>query len=266
MTQQELTSELHNRALDLGKCFHRICVENAIPYYMLGGSMLGAVRHKGFIPWDDDMDFGVEREYFDKLIEILNKQLPEIYRIISKDNVKGFYGGFIKIEDARTLVKERLTDFKYGVSIDVFPLDRTNNDFSFFSKNKIINTLYKLQNYRFYWLKEYSFPKRLISLFLHIIHFPCNKHFIYRIINKHLLTNNGDYIANHYGAWGMKETVAVKTMGEPTLYNFEDTQFYGVENYDDYLISLYGNNYMQLPPEDKRLIHITEIKVLSSYN
>ena len=171
MKQQELTSLLHKRALNLGKCFHSICEENTIPYYMLGGSMLGAVRHKGFIPWDDDMDFGVERKYFDKLKDVLEKQLPQNYRMISKDNVKGFYGGFIKIEDKTTLVKEQLTDFEYGVSIDVFPLDRTNNNFSLFSRNKIINTLYKLQNYRFYSLKNYSLSKRCISIFLHIIHF-----------------------------------------------------------------------------------------------
>ena len=102
MTQQELTLELHRRALALGKCFHSICEKNSIPYYMLGGSMLGAVRHKGFIPWDDDMDFGVEREYFNKLLQILNEQLPENYRLVSKDNVKGFYGGFVKLEDRQT--------------------------------------------------------------------------------------------------------------------------------------------------------------------
>lgn len=262
MKGQELTLELHRRALALGKCFHRICEKNSIPYYMLGGSMLGAVRHKGFIPWDDDMDFGVEREYFNKLVQILNEQLPENYRLVSKDNVKGFYGGFIKIEDRQTLVKEHLTDFEYGVSIDIFPLDRTNNNFSLFSKNRIINTLYKIHSYRFYNLKNYSLSKRCISKLLHIIHFPFNKDFIYKIIDKHLLKDKGDYLANHYGAWGMKETVHKDTMGKPILYDFEDTRFYGAENYKDYLTSLYGEDYMILPPEEKRKIHITEMKII----
>ncbi len=262
MTKQEMTSELHKRALELGKCFHNICVENSIPYYMLGGSMLGAVRHKGFIPWDDDMDFGVERKYFDKLTDALNTQLPENYRLISKDNVAGFFGGFVKMEDRQTLIKEKFADFEYGVSIDIFPLDRTNNNFSLFSCNRIINTLYKIQNYRCYHLEDYSFVKRCISQVLHLLHFPPDKHFIYKLINTHLLKDKGSCLANHYGAWGMKETVHRDVMGKPTLYGFEDTKFYGAENYDEYLTALYGKDYMVLPPEDKRHIHITEIKII----
>ena len=68
--------EIHLTLLDIAKEFDRICVKHNIPYYMIGGTMLGAVRHKGFIPWDDDMDFGVPVEYYEELQRILDKELP----------------------------------------------------------------------------------------------------------------------------------------------------------------------------------------------
>ena len=76
--------EAHHILLDIAKAFTKVCDENNIPYYMLGGTMLGAVRHKGFIPWDDDMDFGVPREYYDLLINVLEKELPSPYRCCLK--------------------------------------------------------------------------------------------------------------------------------------------------------------------------------------
>lgn len=254
ITIQEL-QRVHNYVLDIAKEFHNICEANNISYYMLGGSMLGAVRHKGFIPWDDDMDFGVLRDDFERLKIILQSTLSKNLRLVSKESTPEFYGGFIKIEDTRTLIQENLSDFAFGANIDIFPLDKTNGDFSLFSANKKINTLYKIHNYRFHTLTNYSFAKRVISKTLHIIHFPKNKFQVFKIIEKKYLKRTGDFLANHYGAWGMKETIKEDVMGKPTLYDFEDTQFYGVEYYDSYLKSLYGN-YNILPPEDKRETHI----------
>ena len=72
--------EIHARVLAIAKEFDKICTRHQIPYYMLGGTMLGAIRHKGFIPWDDDMDFGVPIAYYDQLEEILKEELPSNYR------------------------------------------------------------------------------------------------------------------------------------------------------------------------------------------
>lgn len=262
MESQDLIKNIHKIVLDLGKEFHNICTQNSIPYCMLGGSMLGAVRHKGFIPWDDDMDFGVERKYFAQLISILQKQLPENLRLISKENTPNFYGGFIKIENSKTLVKERLSCFNYGVTIDIFPLDMTNENLSFFSYNHIINTLYKIQNYRFYHLEDYGIMKNSISKLLHFLHFPPNKNFIYKIIDNHLLKNKGEYFANHYGAWGMKEIVKKEFITEPILYNFEDTKFWGTAKPKEYLTCLYGEEYMTLPPKEKQVFHIIDLQYI----
>ena len=88
--------------LNIGKIFHEICVKNGIPYYIIGGTQLGAVRHKGFIPWDDDVDFGVPRKYYDNLVPVLEKELDPIYRVLTYKNVSEPFD-FMKVENTTTL-------------------------------------------------------------------------------------------------------------------------------------------------------------------
>ena len=77
MRQIRNVEEIHHILLNIAAAFHQICIKHDIPYCMLGGTMLGAVRHKGFIPWDDDMDFAVPREYYEKIIELLEQELQQ---------------------------------------------------------------------------------------------------------------------------------------------------------------------------------------------
>ncbi len=243
--------------LNIAKAFHKICISNNIPYYMLGGTQLGAVRHKGIIPWDDDMDFGVPREYFEKLKLILTNELEEPYRVVSLDNTTKYYAGFLKIEDTRTIIEFEYQDdiYQYGVNIDIFPLDKTNGKVGAFSRNNLICQLYKVENYRFLKVKNSGRLKQFISVMLKVVLPFLDKRTIHNIIEHRLLSKDGDYYANYYGAWGLREIVDVSCFGTPTLYEFETEQFYGVANPDQYLTSLYGE-YMQLPPEDKRHTHI----------
>lgn len=254
MKQITDAKELHGILLDMGKEFHRICTENSIPYYMLGGTMLGAVRHKGFIPWDDDMDFGVPREHFEKLKDVLKKELDSKYSVRTVLDSKALLMDIVKIMDNRTVLKELYKENvkDNAINIDIFPLDRTT------SKNgncKKINKLMIFQSYRFLSVKSRPLIKKIIAIALKVVFFWMNKRMVIRYINQHLIEKEGPYISNVYGAWGPKETVLREVMGTPILYNFVDTQFYGVEHSDTYLKSLYGD-YMQLPPENKRHLHL----------
>ena len=257
MKQNHVTlQECHKILLKIAKEFHNICEAHNIPYYMLGGTQLGAVRHRGMIPWDDDMDFGVPREYFEQLKHILSTELQPSYNVISIDTTTQYYGGFIKIEDSNTVV-ETLKDssFPLGLNIDIFPLDRTNGNVGLFSRNNLILLLYKIENYRFGKTRGEGFLKWFISKMLKVCLPLLDRKTIYNIIDRHLLVGKGEYIANYYGAWGYKEIVKADYFGVPTLYDFEDKKFYGVQYPDKYLAHLYGD-YMQLPPEEKRHTHI----------
>lgn len=246
--------ELHEILLDIAKAFHEICVSSQIPYYMLGGTMLGAVRHQGFIPWDDDMDFGIPRPYFCKAVKVLREKLPSNLSIYTIDDY-ATTTGIIKIADNRTTQNAILAqnkDANIGINIDVFPLDYA---FSPTNPGRLINMMITIQRYRLLKSSFRSLSKKCIALLAKFLLFFSSRRFIIDIIEKYMLPTSGDYIANYYGAWGQKETVKKEFMGTPILYKFESAEFYGVEKADSYLTALY-KNYMQLPPKEKRHLHI----------
>ena len=122
-------NELQNRVLSVGKEFKRVCDENNLRYFMSCGTLLGAVRHKGFIPWDDDMDFYMPRSDYLKLIE-LDKDGVFQEKFIFKhwNKTKNYIWNFGKLEDITTTAIESTiannnVDYKSGVGIDIFILD-----------------------------------------------------------------------------------------------------------------------------------------------
>lgn len=257
-----LTIELlHHRLLEIAAEFHKLCVDNNIPYYMLGGSMLGAVRHNGFIPWDDDMDFGVPREFFEKFIALASKHLPPQYSVLTYKNSESMILGFAKISDNNTVIVEQFStkkERKLGVNVDVFPLDHSSNKKGVFTRNYLIRSLIKLQKIVHVDASNRSLPKKLFAIFVQFL-LPINKMIIIDYIERNLLKrcympNAYSSFSNYYGAWGLRETIRKDIFGKPTLYKFCDLELFGPSEYDEYLSELYGD-YMKLPPEEKQHLH-----------
>lgn len=253
--------EVHQHILRIAKEFDKICTRYHIPYYMIGGTMLGAIRHKGFIPWDDDMDFGVPIEYYDLLESVLLKDLPSPYRCCTFKNHPGVLHNYIKIEDQTTCVDDIAFnlpfDQKLGLNIDIFPL----NICSFGGK------------------KEKQLRKKVVLLgraFMHSASHPQSKirsflKFILQAISggtpEKLQTeierrlydiHKGNCRGNLLGRWGGKEIIPLEWYGEGIRYAFEDTSFVGIKDYDKYLTRLYGD-YMSLPPMDQRVAHVNNV-------
>lgn len=252
--------ELHQLTLNISKEFHKVCEKHHIPYYMLYGTMLGAKRHQGFIPWDDDMDFGVKFEYYDKLVEALKEDLPERFRCVTRYDRQGAVGGFLKIEDTHTIVKEksRLHDEdNTGVFIDVFLLYPCSGNKSWLSRSGLIKLCTLIQAYRFYSKKE---PKwqLLVSKVTKACFFWLKKPSMINFYERELVPNNGDYMSTYSSVYNLKDIIDINIYGKPQLYRFEDTYLYGVEDDDKYLHHLYGN-YMQMPPEDQRRFHLSKV-------
>ena len=250
--------EAHDLLLCIAKQFATICNNNRIPYYMLGGTMLGAVRHKGFIPWDDDMDFGVPRSYFNQLIQLLDKDLPAPYRCLTYKNHPGVYSAIIKLDDSRTVVIDpnvrEPIDRQIGLSIDIFPLDYCNiNDV----KIKRIFRLWLIYQYIYVGNSGGSRWKNMIKDVLSTI-CPISRE---TMLNKmHSLIKyleEGPYLANIFGAWKYKEFIPKEWYGDKNEYAFEDTFFYGLKEYDKYLCQMYGD-YMT-PPVGDRHIHLENV-------
>lgn len=243
--------EIHSRLLLMVKDFHRVCEENNIRYYIVGGTALGARRHKGFIPWDDDLDVGVPREDFERL-SMLEGALPDYLEMKWYRNTERSPFQFIKLIDNRTtLIEQQYADYVEGLYIDIFPLDGVKNE-------GIIERL----RWRWIWTlhtaiivncstKKYGMPKKLISKF--IKRMDLNK--LHERLDRELKSEafeKSEIFANFLGAWGEKEIIPKGILGKPTLYDFEDTQLCGPEYIDEYLTHLYGD-FMRLPPENERV-------------
>ena len=248
---------IHARVLAIAKEFDRICTKHGIPYYMLGGTMLGAIRHKGFIPWDDDMDFGVPIAYYDQLEEVLKEELPSKYRCCTHKNHPCVIHNYLKIEDRETVLDDRVRfslplSEQLGVNIDVFPLCRCKLDDPIMKKVTYYKTL--LGSFMNSRSTPNSLPKYIVKTFLRFI---AGRSPI-KVNNKMDLllheADTGDCLGNLLGHWGTKEIIPFDWYGSDVRYRFEDTSFVGLKSYDQYLTKLYGN-YMQLPPEEKRVPH-----------
>ena len=163
---------VHYHLLGIAKEFDRVCSTFGIPYYMAYGTMLGAIRHGGFIPWDDDMDFVVPIEYYHQLINCLEANLSYPYKCRTYKNSKAVIHCFIKIEDQRTIADNATIDLpteeKIGINIDIFPLNRYE---SLNYRIKTVQRMIHLLGAAFSISKEHNtlfnkFSKRLLKCLL----------------------------------------------------------------------------------------------------
>ena len=258
MKKKITITQVHKCCLDIALEFDRICKENGIPYYMLGGTMLGAIRHKGFIPWDDDMDFGIPREYYSKFMMIAEDELKQPYKFLYVNNSDYAILGIGKISDQSTEIEDDFTvksEEKLGVNIDVFPLDPANGNTKPFSRNWYVRSLFRFQKLLFIDPGQRPMHTKILAIICQRL-FKIKRDSIINYLCRYLSTPilNPTHYANHFGAWGYKEIVDMEIFGTPTLYKFENAEFYGVSQYDRYLNKLYGD-YMQLPPEGARHTH-----------
>lgn len=251
--------EIQQHLIGIAKEFDRICSKHSIPYYMLYGTMLGAVRHNGFIPWDDDMDFGVPIEYYKELTTILEKELTYPYRCCTYKNDPSSILVFIKIEDHSTImVKDTLRvpdEQQMGVNIDIFPLNKCNTgDWG----PAILKRLSLLLGGAFTNSKNNKgFSRRFIKA---VLRFAVGGKPIYlqRLIERIMYrVNKGNRIGFILCA-GTRNTVPVELYGKGKRYVFEDTTFVGPINSHDYLTHIFGD-YMQLPPENERPSHADNV-------
>lgn len=253
--------EARRYMLDLSLELHRICTENGIPYYMAFGTMLGAIRHKGFIPWDDDMDFIVPCEYRDKFVEAAKNLAPH-YRLLSRYNTD-YPILFLKIEDTRTEVHEvrRRADASHviGINIDIFFMSKCTSDCSklrgLFRKKHVVN--YVLSE-AFVQMEE-GLLKRCLRRLIRMVYNTDKdrQHLLDKVVainEKIAQTGDDARIQQTQGAYSDDCVIPCEVYGTPTLYKFEDIELYGPQDYDKYLSVTYGD-YMKLPPEGKREYH-----------
>ncbi len=259
MKEIQSINEIHQILIGIANAFADVCKRHDIPYFMIGGTMLGAIRHKGFIPWDDDMDFGVYSEDYERLMACLKEDLPYPYRCISFENCEYVKYPFFKIEDRTTCVKDKTVDLSMdempGLNIDIFPVfpcrKKSIKSFLIFSRMKLVSLLFLESS-------SNSRIKKTVRTILRFLFSGVKKEQWLRKLLSTAYSLRGNYRGNLFGRWKNKETFPEKIYASLQLYPFGETAFYGIKDYDVYLHQMYGD-YMTLPAEDKRLVHIDNI-------
>lgn len=246
--------------LDILKTFDSFCQKNNLKYSLFFGTLLGAVRHKGFIPWDDDLDVCMPRNDYNKLIELWNNSLEtKGYILQNKENSPLFTQTYTKIRKDHTTFVE--TEFEkglyhHGIYVDVFPMDKIPTGFI---KKKIY--LWKSLKYLLF-TREYAdsksnpLVKAVSNLMLHMVTGEKRKaarHKIYKYIEKNnKKIDNYQYI--HISTFNEIKFHYKKDIFDSTVpVQFENDLFYCFEDWDYVLRTLYGD-YMQLPPKEKQVL------------
>lgn len=267
MLKQIDITECHRQLLHIAIAFDKLCQKHHIPYYMLGGTMLGSIRHQGFIPWDDDMDFGIPRPFFQKFISIAKEELPASLELIGRNDSEAMKKGFVKMQLKGSKLFEKVfgeqkEGFYNGIAIDIFPLDGADSE-SFFGKlhSRIAFLLERIHEGKFCTLSIRKGGKKWVAALIKALPFRERDlaDFIDQWIQKPDYSTSKQ-VSNYYGHWKEREIMDKSILGEPVYYPFESIRLLGAERYDDYLKSLYGD-YMKLPPVDQQITHADEMYI-----
>ncbi|MBQ9636512.1 MAG: LicD family protein [Prevotella sp.] len=258
------TADIQGVSLDILRDVHQFCVENDIKYTLQGGTLLGAVRHRGFIPWDDDIDIAMPRPDYERFIH--SYQSKKGYKVISRElpNSKNVMVGYARIcEMEKTYVDTSFipwTDEKTGVWIDLFPLDGAENDLNAF-KRRIkrmkftlfqVNTLRTVHNS----FSDVSGYKKKVNLFIKKIVAPfCSIHAIDTFIEqcKKMSYDEANYYSNlSFLNYGIRERHRKDVLEETMPIPFGEEHFFIMKGYDEALRDKFGD-YMALPPKEKQI-------------
>ncbi len=255
----ELTNEqlqqLKECERDMLAAFVAVCNKHKIKYFLQGGTLLGAVRHQGFIPWDDDVDVSLPRDEYERFVAVAQRELPSYYFLQTKDTDPEYPNNFAKIRDSRTTFIEtsaRKLNINHGAYIDIFPIDYYPDGF----KAKIFEIKKKFLTWRIntaFYMPEMSLKSKIATLISCIL-YPSRRKAIEKREKLFSCVPVSQRVVNNSGAWLEKEIIPREWCEESVEMTFEGIKVQGSAKYDEWLTYVYGD-YMQLPPEEERKGH-----------
>lgn len=252
--------KLHEVEVEILDEVDSFCKKNNIKYCLCGGTLLGAIRHKGFIPWDDDIDIIMFREDYDKFIKEYSKIKDGKYFVQSYETDNNFWQMFAKVRKKNTLFNEKRfehLDVNKEISIDIFPVDNapdTGYDTIKYRANmiKVFNSAVMLK-LKMKKLNECNFKVLTWCLSFFPIKFLNKK--LYKWITKDKDLDS-KYCVSYCSTYSIRREYVLKEQFFPFGEALFEGKKYPIPNhYKEYLTSLYGDDYMKLPPKEKRVNH-----------
>ena len=242
-----------------------ICRANNIKYSLIAGTLLGAVRHKGFIPWDDDIDIAMTRKNYQMFVEYCATHGTTFeLKCLEMDRQYNYL--FAKACNKDTVVVEKIgnrSQCSYGVFVDIFPMDYIGDTFEEAKKNVDIMKLNRSLIIAYNWKKFQRNPRN--SIWKEPIRFAF--YLITRAINiKNIEKKTEDFYINlsrsktKYIADAVDNGYSYKAIFPSDLFEkyieveFEEDRYFAIQGYESWLKQTYGN-YMELPPTEKQISH-----------
>lgn len=266
MDIKDIKKEWNATILDILKAFMKICKDNGLTYYCCAGTAIGAVRHHGIIPWDDDIDVIMPRPDYDRLLEIAKAADFGKYEIITPYDDETYPLYFSKLSNRNTtLIEDRQIPCVIGLYVDIFPLDATDDDVAKAKRlkdryTKIINRLNAVSTHNTFGeylsllKKKEEWGRFAIKTLAFFCRSAVRRHLIRQMDR---LSHLYDYekaknVQVYTGSYGHREVFPKAWLGKGKEFPFEDTTVLLPECYDEYLRHFF-NDYMQFPPVEQRI-------------
>ena len=269
----QVLKKLQRCELQILNDFHKVCEENGLSYFGFGGTGIGALRHGGFIPWDDDIDLGISRDDYKKAMEIFERDYADKYIVVNAEKFNDFpvMNTHIIIKDSKFITTEdKYGKYPKGIFLDIFPIDNTPDDEKLRAKHLkktwILSKIFIIKHIPFPHLPLKGFKAKLAHcitatmwLFLKLV----SHKFLYNRCLKACTKYNADN-TNH-AAYCCGSKFCGNVFDKQQLYplrkiKFEDTEVYFPGNLEDILTAEYGD-FMQVPPPEKQKNHCPDVLV-----
>ena len=248
--------------IEILEYFDKICRKNNIKYSLIGGSLIGAIRHKGIIPRDDDIDVIMTRENYKKVIDLLEKNKDQKYRLLTYDTCHNYHFPFAKLININTFVIEpqSLTKLnEYGVFIDIFLYTNLPNNekqrIRFVKKIKLLNSLLSRKKLDF---KKESVKQNTLRFLKNVTSYIIGYKTILKFLNHEYVkaeSYNSDYVVSNWPIYRIEQEIQLKK----SINNYINTKFenHNIMIFEDYdlILRTTFDNYMKVPSLENQISH-----------